>query len=77
MNNDNVGNGGSTQVEAKCNYALTGYKLWLGSVWTDGKRLLSDCGEQSIVIRGFHSLHEMRLDIVQANLTLSMFTEYE
>ncbi len=53
MNNDNVGNGGSTQVEAKCNYALTGYKLWLGSVWTDGKRLLSDGGEQSIVIRDF------------------------
>ena len=25
----------------------------------------------------FHSLHEMRLDIVQANLTLSMLTEYE
>ena len=53
MNNDNVGNGGSTQVEAKCNYALTGYKLWLGSVWTDGKRPLLDGGEQSIVIRDF------------------------
>ena len=52
-NNDNVGNGSSTQVEAKCNYALTGYKLWLVSVWTDGKRLLSDGGEQSIVIRDF------------------------
>jgi WD40 repeat protein len=54
MNNNNVGNGDSThQVEAKCNYALTGYKLWLGSVYTDGKRLLSDGGEQSIVIRDF------------------------
>jgi len=52
-NNDYVGNGGSTQVKAKCNYALTGYKLWLVSVWTDGKRLLSDGGEQSIVIRDF------------------------
>jgi WD40 repeat protein len=53
-NNDYVGNGVSAhQVEAKCNYALTGYKLWLGSVWSDGKRLISDGGEQSIVIRDF------------------------
>ena len=27
---------------AKCLYALTGYKLWLGSACTDGKRLVSD-----------------------------------
>lgn len=51
-NYDYGGDRGST-VEAKCNYALTGYKQWLGSVWTDGKRLISDGGDQSIVIQDF------------------------
>lgn len=37
----------------KCIYALTGYKLWLGSVCTDGKRLISDGGDSSVIIRDF------------------------
>ena len=37
----------------RCLYALTGYKLWLGCAWTDGRRLVSDGGENSIVIRDF------------------------
>jgi WD40 repeat protein len=41
------------KIETKCMYALTGYKLWLGSAWTDGKRLISDGGENTIVIRDF------------------------
>ena len=47
------GGGGRRKVEAKCMYALTGYKLWLGSAWTDGRRLISDGGENSIVVRDF------------------------
>jgi WD40 repeat protein len=39
--------------QTKCMYALTGYKLWLGSACTDGKRLVSDGGENSIVVRDF------------------------
>ncbi len=45
--------GGKGKIEAKCMYALTGYKLWLSSAWTDGRRLISDGGENSIVIRDF------------------------
>ena len=30
------------KLQTKCMYALTGYKLWLGSACTDGKRLVSD-----------------------------------
>lgn len=41
------------QLQTKCMYALTGYKLWLGSACTDGKRLLSDGGENSIIMRDF------------------------
>jgi WD40 repeat protein len=44
-------------IKTKCMYALTGYKLWLGSAWTDGRRLISDGGENSIVIRDFS--HEL------------------
>mmetsp|Transcript_14606 Transcript_14606/g.22521 ORF Transcript_14606/g.22521 Transcript_14606/m.22521 type:complete len:735 (-) Transcript_14606:55-2259(-) len=38
---------------AKCIYALTGYKLWLGSICTDGQRIVSDGGENSIIVRDF------------------------
>jgi WD40 repeat protein len=41
------------KIVTKCLYALTGYKLWLGCAWTDGRRLISDGGENSIVIRDF------------------------
>lgn len=41
------------KIETKCMYALTGYKPWLGSACTDGKRLISDGGGNSIVIRDF------------------------
>jgi len=43
------------KLKTKCMYALTGYKLWLGSVCTDGKRLVSDGGENSIITRDFSS----------------------
>eukprot|EP00581_Thalassiosira_minuscula_P012377 CAMPEP_0183723298 /NCGR_PEP_ID=MMETSP0737-20130205/14918_1 /TAXON_ID=385413 /ORGANISM="Thalassiosira miniscula, Strain CCMP1093" /LENGTH=558 /DNA_ID=CAMNT_0025953559 /DNA_START=60 /DNA_END=1736 /DNA_ORIENTATION=- len=41
------------KLHTKCLYALTGYKLWLGSACTDGKRLVSDGGENSVIIRDF------------------------
>jgi WD40 repeat protein len=40
-------------LKAKCIYALTGYKLWLGCACTDGKRLISDGGDSSVIIRDF------------------------
>mmetsp|Transcript_20551 Transcript_20551/g.44606 ORF Transcript_20551/g.44606 Transcript_20551/m.44606 type:complete len:556 (-) Transcript_20551:99-1766(-) len=58
--NDNVGNDGvvgnqqaAQHLQTKCMYALTGYKLWLGSACTDGKRLLSDGGENAVIVRDF------------------------
>lgn len=44
-----------TIQQTKCMYALTGYKLWLGSACTDGKHLVSDGGENSVVVRDFSS----------------------
>ncbi len=49
---DAVGTNQQRQA-AKCIYALTGYKLWLGSICTDGQRIVSDGGENSIIVRDF------------------------
>ncbi|KAL9186256.1 hypothetical protein ACHAXT_005494 [Thalassiosira profunda] len=40
-------------LQTKCVYALTGYKLWLSATCTDGKRLISDGGENSVIVRDF------------------------
>ena len=34
-------------------YQFIGYKVWLGSMWTDGKRLLSDGADNTIVLHDF------------------------
>ncbi|KAL7469635.1 hypothetical protein ACHAXS_009916 [Conticribra weissflogii] len=46
------------QRPCKCLYALTGYKLWLGSACTDFNRLVSDGGENSIIVRDFSVLED-------------------
>lgn len=42
-------------VKCRCVYALTGYKLWLGSacISPSGDRLVSDGGENNIIVRDF------------------------
>lgn len=40
-------------AKCKCMYALTGYKLWLGSACTDGDKLISDGGENNIIVRDY------------------------
>ena len=34
-------------------YGLGGYKVWLGSVCTDGRRLVSDGSDNSVVVHDF------------------------
>lgn len=46
-------NGDQALAECKCVYALTGYKLWLGSACTDGDKLVSDGGENNIIVRDY------------------------
>lgn len=43
----------SPLAKCKCIYALTGYKLWLGSACTDGDKLVSDGGENNIIVRDY------------------------
>ena len=37
----------------KCRYALFGYKLWLGSICTDGMSFISDGRDNTIIMRDF------------------------
>jgi len=37
----------------KCLYGLAGYKVWLGSINTDGQRLVSDGADNKIVVHDF------------------------
>jgi WD40 repeat protein len=39
--------------QPQCLYGLGGYKVWLGSVCTDGKRLVSDGSDNSLVMHDF------------------------
>lgn len=44
---------GGIDRRPKCMYALSGYKVWLGSVLTDGKRLISDGADNTIIVHNF------------------------
>jgi len=41
------------QQSPKCLYSLTGYKVWLGSIWTDLTTLVSDGADNTIVVHDF------------------------
>jgi WD40 repeat protein len=34
-------------------YQLMGYKVWLGSIWTDGTRIISDGADNAIIVHDF------------------------
>mmetsp|Transcript_13239 Transcript_13239/g.18745 ORF Transcript_13239/g.18745 Transcript_13239/m.18745 type:complete len:431 (-) Transcript_13239:35-1327(-) len=36
-----------------CLYQFIGYKVWLGSMWTDGERLVSDGSDNTLVVHDF------------------------
>jgi WD40 repeat protein len=43
----------------KCLYGFGGYKVWLGSVCTDGRRLLADGSDNKILVHDFDPGEEM------------------
>jgi WD40 repeat protein len=43
----------SSQQLPKCIYALSGYKIWLSNISTDGSRIVSDGGENNLIVRDF------------------------
>ena len=44
---------GGIDRRPRCLYALTGYKVWLGSIFTNGKKLVSDGADNTIVVHDF------------------------
>uniref|UniRef100_A0A7S1Y3Q3 Anaphase-promoting complex subunit 4 WD40 domain-containing protein n=1 Tax=Grammatophora oceanica TaxID=210454 RepID=A0A7S1Y3Q3_9STRA len=41
-------------------YQFVGYKVWIGSLWSDGKRIVSDGADNTIVIHDFDAGEEPR-----------------
>jgi WD40 repeat protein len=42
--------------EGKCMYQFAGYKVWLGSLWTDGVRLVTDGADNTVILHDFNFL---------------------
>jgi len=40
-------------AEGACLYQFVGYKVWLGSLWTDGRRLVSDGADNTVIVHDF------------------------
>jgi WD40 repeat protein len=43
----------SSEEESNYLYQFIGYKVWLGTVWTDGSRLISDGADNAIILHDF------------------------
>jgi hypothetical protein len=39
--------------ERKTLYKFAGYKAWLGSIWTDGVRLVTDGADNTVILHNF------------------------
>jgi WD40 repeat protein len=44
---------GGLDKRPRCLYALTGFKVWLGSIFTNGKKMVSDGADNAIVVHNF------------------------
>jgi WD40 repeat protein len=44
---------GGNESRPRCLYAMTGYKVWLGSIFADGKKLASDGADNTIIVHSF------------------------
>lgn len=44
---------GGEDRRPRCLYALTGYKVWLGSIFTNGMKLVSDGADNTVVVHDF------------------------
>jgi len=44
---------GEADNRPKCLYAMTGYKVWLGSMFADSKKLVSDGADNTIIVHSF------------------------
>jgi WD40 repeat protein len=44
---------GGNEHRPRCLYAMTGYKVWLGSIFADGKKLASDGADNTIIVHSF------------------------
>lgn len=58
VSNTNENNG--ENLSMKMIYQLMGYKVWLGSIWTDGRRIASDGADNAIIVHDFSAALDSR-----------------
>jgi WD40 repeat protein len=49
----------SNDLRPQCLYALSGYKVWLGSVFTSSRKLVSDGSDNTIIVHSFENEEEV------------------
>jgi len=52
---------GATDNRPRCLYAMTGYKVWLGSIFAGKTKLVSDGADNTIIVHSFDGEEDMML----------------
>ena len=52
-NSEDSSSSSSSSSKPSALYLLSGFKVWLGSLWTDGERLIMDGADNAISILNF------------------------
>eukprot|EP00526_Cylindrotheca_closterium_P013368 CAMPEP_0113637276 /NCGR_PEP_ID=MMETSP0017_2-20120614/19505_1 /TAXON_ID=2856 /ORGANISM="Cylindrotheca closterium" /LENGTH=532 /DNA_ID=CAMNT_0000548283 /DNA_START=68 /DNA_END=1666 /DNA_ORIENTATION=+ /assembly_acc=CAM_ASM_000147 len=52
---------GASDNRPRCLYAMTGYKVWLGSIFAGKKKLVSDGADNTIIVHSFDGEEDMML----------------
>jgi hypothetical protein len=61
----------------RCLYALTGFKVWLGSIFTNNKKLVSDGADNSIVVHDFSGEDDNAEDFLFEDDDLEDFLDFD
>ncbi|KAL3935016.1 MAG: hypothetical protein SGBAC_009383 [Bacillariaceae sp.] len=55
------GDVGASDHRPRCLYAMTGYKVWLGSIFAGEKKLVSDGADNTVIVHSFDEEEDMML----------------
>mmetsp|Transcript_7890 Transcript_7890/g.8698 ORF Transcript_7890/g.8698 Transcript_7890/m.8698 type:complete len:562 (+) Transcript_7890:195-1880(+) len=68
---------GGTDYRPECLYALTGYKVWLGSIFTNGQKLVSDGADNTIIVHDFSGEDDSAGDFLFEDDDLEDFSDFD
>ena len=68
---------GGLDKRPRCLYALTGFKVWLGSIFTNQKKLVSDGADNAIVVHNFSGEDDNIEDFLFEDDDLEDFSDFD